>query len=442
MDRLGELVAFMDELPSSSSNGDGVGDVSGGRELSRNDSKPSGEAALLGEFHSLAFGISNQITKTSAKLEKLTGLVKRKSLFNDPKVEIERYVEDIGRDLKVLNSRLGVCDQFLKDARQPLSSKGKGSHTEEHTQVVVETLKANVTDAAKDFKKILLQRTDAIKEQGDRRKKFGKVGGLADMTKMANFNKTISLVPNERRQAEAEAVAVTGGGKGGSENVRKDGLPRPGTFPAKSSNGNSGEGGGFGGGSMTAGMGYIQSKYASELKALDSLNVQEAEEQVSNPNKSLVRKGLDLDSATFVAVVFLRSSFILTRQVALLPAQQQALTPFEMAQLEMENGGSQSQLLIPQTSNYLEDRSNAVAQIESHISELGTVFNRLAGMVSEHQELVQRVTDNVDQTSDNVSSGITSLTNTLESLKSNKMLFMKVMAIITVFIVFFVTVLA
>ena len=86
--------------------------------------------------------------------------------------------------------------------------------------------------------------------------------------------------------------------------------------------------------------------------------------------------------------------------------------------------------------------NNLSLTTESHIAELGTVFQRLASMVNEHGELVQRVEDNVEDAHDNIHSGINQLTQTLESLRSNKMLAIKIMAVLTVFIVFFVTVLA
>ena len=53
--------------------------------------------------------------------------------------------------------------------------------------------------------------------------------------------------------------------------------------------------------------------------------------------------------------------------------------------------------LIPDTS-YFESRAEAVTEIEAHIVELGTVFNRLGELVADHQELTERLHENVRPT--------------------------------------------
>ena len=50
--------------------------------------------------------------------------------------------------------------------------------------------------------------------------------------------------------------------------------------------------------------------------------------------------------------------------------------------------------LIPDTK-YFESRAEAVSEIEAHIMELGTVFNRLGELVQDQQELTERLHENV-----------------------------------------------
>ena len=52
--------------------------------------------------------------------------------------------------------------------------------------------------------------------------------------------------------------------------------------------------------------------------------------------------------------------------------------------------------LIPDTT-YFESRAEAVSEIEAHIMELGTVFNRLGELVQDQQELTERLHENVSQ---------------------------------------------
>jgi syntaxin 5 len=114
------------------------------------------------------------------------------------------------------------------------------------------------------------------------------------------------------------------------------------------------------------------------------------------------------------------------------------LTPVEIARMEEENFNQRQLQLIPD-QNYLQDRANAMNQVESNIAELGTIFQKLAVMVTEHREMVQRIEDNVEEASSNVELSMAALTDTLTSLRTNRALFLKVFGIIVTFIILFIT---
>lgn len=94
--------------------------------------------------------------------------------------------------------------------------------------------------------------------------------------------------------------------------------------------------------------------------------------------------------------------------------------------------------LIPD-QNYLRERADAMTAVETNIVELGTIFNKLAVMVNEHSEMVQRVEDNVDDANDNIMLSLGTLTDTLHNLTSNRQLFFRMLAVMVVFIIFFIT---
>ncbi len=79
-----------------------------------------------------------------------------------------------------------------------------------------------------------------------------------------------------------------------------------------------------------------------------------------------------------------------------------------------------------------------MTQVESNIVELGTIFNKLAVMVNEHKEMVQRVEDNVDDANANVNLSLAALTDTLMNLQTNRALGMKVLGILVAFIIMFI----
>jgi syntaxin 5 len=108
-----------------------------------------------------------------------------------------------------------------------------------------------------------------------------------------------------------------------------------------------------------------------------------------------------------------------------------------MQRMEQETGQDQLMQLIPDQA-YLRQRADAMEQVESNIVELGTIFNRLAVMVSEHRDMVQRVEDNVDEANSMINLSLNTLTDTLTNLQTNRALFFKVFSILVVFIISFI----
>ncbi|KAI2499797.1 Helical region in SNARE [Fragilaria crotonensis] len=111
------------------------------------------------------------------------------------------------------------------------------------------------------------------------------------------------------------------------------------------------------------------------------------------------------------------------------------LTPLDIQRMEQETGLQMQ--LIPDQS-YLRDRADAMSTVESNIVELGTIFNKLAVMVSEHREMVQRVEDNVEEANSNLTMSMNVLTDTLTSLKTNRALMAKVFGVFVLFIIAFI----
>jgi syntaxin 5 len=118
--------------------------------------------------------------------------------------------------------------------------------------------------------------------------------------------------------------------------------------------------------------------------------------------------------------------------------QQQPLTPLDIMRAESQGGLEQTMQLIPD-QNYLRERADVMETVESQIGELGTIFNKLAVMVSEHADMVQRVEDNVDDAADTINLSMAQLTDTLENLRTNRALALKVFGVIAIFIILFIT---
>ena len=99
----------------------------------------------------------------------------------------------------------------------------------------------------------------------------------------------------------------------------------------------------------------------------------------------------------------------------------------------------QELLLAPVASQeYYQGRQQAVNEVEKTIGELGSLFNRLATMIHEQQELVERIDDDVENAIDNSNRAQALLMKAYESASSNKGMYMKLAAIAGGFVVFFV----
>jgi syntaxin 5 len=118
------------------------------------------------------------------------------------------------------------------------------------------------------------------------------------------------------------------------------------------------------------------------------------------------------------------------------PSHGAPLTPLDIQRMDEEQGLLSQQLLIP--PDYLRARADAMSTVESNIVELGTIFQKLAGLVQEHKEMVQRVEDNVEEANATIFQSMNVLTDTLDNLRSNRSLALRVFSVLVLFIIMFI----
>jgi syntaxin 5 len=86
-------------------------------------------------------------------------VAKRKSVFDDPTLEIQELTAVIKQDITVLNS--AVVDLQLLCSSQN-ESGNISSDTTTHSTTVVDNLKNRLMTATKEFKEVLTMRTEVI----------------------------------------------------------------------------------------------------------------------------------------------------------------------------------------------------------------------------------------------------------------------------------------
>ncbi|KAK8807845.1 hypothetical protein WA158_007374 [Blastocystis sp. Blastoise] len=94
------------------------------------------------------------------------------------------------------------------------------------------------------------------------------------------------------------------------------------------------------------------------------------------------------------------------------------------------------------SNRYIQERSQAVTDIESNMIQLGSIFDRLSTMIVEQGEMVDRIDDNIDKASINVNSGYQEIVKYGQTIFSNRQLILKLFAVLVVFIILFVIFLA
>ena len=337
----------------------------------------------LRDFHTTAAGISRDIASTSALLTELTDLVRHGSAYagNEQQHKMNQLVVRIKTSIENLNSRLDQASRHIQQQKRRV-----GQQAGEEAANMVDGLQTVFAEAASDFKKVLQQRTESMKEQTDFQKQVYRTESDDDDDDDNPMpNMSLSAPPpvystgDNNSNGAFPTLDLTSGLMATGQDTGS-GLPRP--------HGVSYSGGGdseFRQRRLPGAAGVGQAPYSG---------------------------GYGTSSRT-------------------------PLTPLDIQRMEEETGASQMMQLIPD-QDYLQQRADAMSTVESNIVELGTIFNKLAVMVGEHREMVQRVDDNMQDTSTNINLSLEVLTDTLTSLRTNRMLALRIFLVLVIFIIGFI----
>ncbi|CAH0393846.1 unnamed protein product [Bemisia tabaci] len=264
------------------------------------------------EFMDTAKVIGKHISSTYAKLEKLTFLAKRKSLFNDRPTEIQELTYIIKEDIDCLRKEIGKLHEVANFQKQSQQNNGR-HHLLSHSSSVVIALQSKLASMSSEFKQVLEVRTESLKQAKARRDQFS--------------------------------------------------SPLP------------------------------SASVSSPLK--NSVLLQD--EQVA----------INLDNQ-------------------LVPMQQQSMVQ------------KQATMMYDETDQYLQSRAETMQNIESTIVELGGIFQQLAVMVKEQEEMVERIDSNVTDATLNVDAAHHEILRYFQSVSSNRWLMIKIFAVLIFFFLFFV----
>ncbi|KAM8793745.1 LOW QUALITY PROTEIN: syntaxin-5 [Eudromia elegans] len=171
----------------------------------QNGLAPSRAGRPRSDFALMAKRIGRDLSSTFAKLEKLTILARRKSLFDDKALEIEELTYIIKQDLGSLNAQIAALRELLRAQGGP-----GGRHLRSHSDTVVVALQSKLASMSNDFKSVLEVRTENLRQQRSRREHFSRPPGPARPLPAASLGGSAGL--QEEAPRGDVAIEVDGGG--------------------------------------------------------------------------------------------------------------------------------------------------------------------------------------------------------------------------------------
>ena len=151
------------------------------------------------EFARKAMEISRGIAGTTAKLERLAALARRKTLFDDRPVEINELTFIIKQDLSALDGNIKTL-QKLGVAAQPRHEEG------EHNKNVVFLLRGKLGDVTSQFKDALELRTKNIQASRSRTENFISSVSAASTGSSLNPSRTDSPLYQTPQQQQGQQL--------------------------------------------------------------------------------------------------------------------------------------------------------------------------------------------------------------------------------------------
>lgn len=112
-------------------------------------------------------------------------------------------------------------------------------------------------------------------------------------------------------------------------------------------------------------------------------------------------------------------------------SSQQPLLPRNQNQM-------QQMLIYDESDQYVQQRAETMQNIESTIVELGGIFQQLAHMVKEQEEVVGRIDSNIQDVELNVEAAHGQILKYFQSVSKNRWLMIKIFGVLIFFFIFFV----
>uniref|UniRef100_A0A671QBZ1 Syntaxin-5-like n=1 Tax=Sinocyclocheilus anshuiensis TaxID=1608454 RepID=A0A671QBZ1_9TELE len=138
--------------------------------------------------------IGRDLSNTFAKLEKLTILAKRKSLFDDKAAEIDELTYIVKQDINGLNKQIAGLQELVRSR-----SGQNGRLLQTHSNTIVVSLQSKLASMSSDFKSVLEVRTENLKQQRSRQEQFSQTPASSSSFHANNFNNSVLMQDDSKK---------------------------------------------------------------------------------------------------------------------------------------------------------------------------------------------------------------------------------------------------
>ncbi|KAG1940577.1 syntaxin 5A, like isoform X2 [Pimephales promelas] len=146
------------------------------------------------EFTVFAKRIGRDLSNTFAKLEKLTILAKRKSLFDDKATEIDELTYIVKQDINSLNKQIAGLQELVRSR-----SGQNGRHLQTHSNTIIVSLQSKLASMSSDFKSVLEVRTENLKKQRSRQEEFSQTPVPLSSFHANSFNNSVLMQDDSKK---------------------------------------------------------------------------------------------------------------------------------------------------------------------------------------------------------------------------------------------------
>ncbi|KAK7131018.1 hypothetical protein R3I94_016226 [Phoxinus phoxinus] len=146
------------------------------------------------EFTLFAKRIGRDLSNTFVKLEKLTILAKRKSLFDDKATEIDELTYIVKQDINSLNKQIAGLQELVRSR-----SGQNGRHLQTHSNTIVVSLQSKLASMSSDFKSVLEVRTENLKQQRSRQEEFSQTPAPSSSFHANSFNNSVLMQDDSKK---------------------------------------------------------------------------------------------------------------------------------------------------------------------------------------------------------------------------------------------------